>query len=382
MSHTIKKNGYFISSALLIMLFSTACGERSKNDAHTLSARIYPVRELTKQTAMLESVFPVTLRGEEDAEIKPRVNGYIDKVYIEEGAVVKKGQALFSINSPTSEHDLASAKAAVESANANLNTARLNVERIRPLAQKNIVSGVQLQTYENAYTAAQAAYSEAQVALKAAQATSGWTTVTSPIDGIAGSIPYRSGNMVTNATTLTTISKTHTTYAYFSLNEKALSSLFGTLEGETQAEKINNIPEATLLLADGSIYPEKGKITAISGIVNSQTGAVSLRATFPNKHGTLRSGASGRISIPRELDDVFVIPQKATFTQQDKVVLYKVVKDSANENDSTVQTIISVLPLPDGKHYAVTSGLSEGDRIVVDGIATLGNARKIKTAQQ
>ncbi|SFS69748.1 membrane fusion protein, multidrug efflux system [Porphyromonadaceae bacterium NLAE-zl-C104] len=379
MSHKIKKNAYFISSALLIMLFSTACGNRSKNDANTLSARVYPVQELTKQTAVLESVFPVTLRGEEDAEIKPRVNGYIDKVYIEEGAVVKKGQALFSINSPTSEHDLASAKAALESANANLNTARLNVERIRPLAEKNIVSGVQLQTYENAYTAAQAAHNEAQVALRAAQATSGWTTVTSPIDGIVGSIPYRSGNMVTSTTTLTTVSKTNTAYAYFSLNEKALSSLLETLEGETQSEKINNIPEATLLLADGSIYPEKGKITAISGIINSQTGSVTLRANFPNKNGSLRSGASGRIAIPRELNDVFVIPQKATFTQQDKVVLYKVVKDSSNENDSTVQTIISVLPLPDGKHYAVTSGLSEGDRIVVDGIATLANARKIKT---
>lgn len=379
MNHTIKKGACFLASALLVMLFITSCGNRSKNDGNALSTQVYPVQELTKQTTVLESVFPVTLKGEEDAEIKPRVNGYIDKVYIEEGAVVKKGQALFSINAPVSEYDLAAAKSALESSNASLNTARLNVERIRPLAEKNIVSGVQLQTYENAYTAAEAAHSEAQVALKAAQATSGWTTVTSPIDGIVGSIPYRSGNMVTNATTLTTISKTHTTYAYFSLNEKALSSLLETLEGETQTEKINNIPEATLLLADGSVYPEKGKITAISGIVNSQTGSVTLRANFPNKHGALRSGASGRIAIPRELNDVFVIPQKATFTQQDKVVLYKVVKDAANENDSTVQTIISVLPLPDGKNYAVTSGLSTGDRIVVDGVATLANARKIKT---
>ncbi|WP_294079425.1 efflux RND transporter periplasmic adaptor subunit [Proteiniphilum sp. UBA5384] len=382
MNHTIKNYACFFSAVLLMTLSITACGKKSKNNANALAARVYPVQELTKQTAILESVFPVTLRGEEDAEIKPRVNGYIDKVYIEEGAMVKKGQPLFSINSPMSEQDLASAKSALERANSNLNTARLNVERIRPLAEKNIVSGVQLQTYENAYTAAQAAHEEAQVALRAAQATSGWTTVTSPIDGIVGSIPYRSGNMVTNATTLTTISKTQTTYAYFSLNERALASLLETLEGNTQTEKINNIPEVSLLLANGTTYPEKGKITAISGIVNSQTGAISLRANFPNKNGILRSGASARIAIPRELNDVFVIPQKATFTQQDKVVLYKVVKDVANENDSTVQTMISVLPLPDGKHYAVTSGLSEGDRIVVDGIATLGNARKIKTEQQ
>lgn len=379
MNHTIKNYACFFSAALLVILFTTACGNKSKNNANALSARVYPVQEMTKQTAVLESVFPVILRGEEDAEIKPRVSGYVDKVYIEEGAVVKKGQPLFSINSPTSEQDLASAKSALESANAALGTARLNVERIRPLAEKNIVSGVQLQTYENAYTAAQAAHEAARIALRTAQATSGWTTVTSPIDGIAGSIPYRSGNMVTNASTLTTISKTQTTYAYFSLNERALASLLETIEGDTQAEKIHHLPEVSLLLANGTTYPEKGKITAISGIVNSQTGAISLRANFPNKGGMLRSGASGRIAIPRELNDVFVIPQKATFTQQDKVVLYKVVKDAANENDSTVQTIITVLPLPDGKHYAVTSGLSEGERIVVDGIATLGNARKIKT---
>lgn len=382
MNHKIKKSSFFLSSTLLVMLFSTACGNRSKNDNNALPTRVYPVQELQKQTAVLESVFPVTLKGEEDAEIKPRVSGYVDKVYIEEGAVVKKGQPLFSINSPTSEQDLASAKSALESANAALGTARLNVERIRPLAEKNIVSGVQLQTYENAYTAAQAAHEAARIALRTAQATSGWTTVTSPIDGIVGSIPYRSGNMVTNASTLTTISKTQTTYAYFSLNERALASLLETIEGDTQAEKINHLPEVSLLLANGTTYPEKGKITAISGIVNSQTGAISLRANFPNKGGMLRSGASGRIAIPRELNDVFVIPQKATFTQQDKVVLYKVVKDAANESDSTVQTIITVLPLPDGKHYAVTSGLSEGERIVLDGIATLGNARKIKTEQQ
>lgn len=378
----ISKKISYLFSLVLLMLAMSACGKNSKQVGNTpASTRVYPVQELTKQTAVLESVFPVTLRGEEDAEIKPRVNGYIDKVYIDEGAVVKKGQALFSINSPSSEQDLASAKAALETAVAGLNTAALDVERVRPLAERNIVSEVQLQTYENAFATAEARKREAEVALRAAQATTGWTTVTSPIDGIVGSIPYRNGNMVTSTTTLTTISQTNTIYAYFSLNEKTLADLLETLEGETQAEKIKNIPEVTLLLANGSIYPQKGKIAAISGAVNSQTGSVSLRADFPNKNNLLRSGASGRVSIPSELHDIFVIPQKATFTRQDKVVVYKVVKDVFNENDSTVQTIISVQALSDGKNYAVTGGLNEGDRIVSDGVATLGNARIIKTEE-
>jgi RND family efflux transporter, MFP subunit len=381
MNHIRKKVVY---PTLITLLLVSACGKQSSHQTGSgpVSDRVYPVKEVKKETAVLESVFPVTLRGEEDAEIKPRVSGYIDKVYINEGAVVVKGQALFSINSPTSEQDLASAKAALESANAGLNTARLDVERIHPLAEKKIVSEVQLQTYKNVLLTAEAKKKEAEVALRAVQATTGWTTVTSPIDGVVGSIPYRSGNMVTSTTTLTTVAKTNTIYAYFSLNEKALSALFESLEGGTQAEKIKSIPEVTLRLADGSVYPEKGIISAISGVVHLQTGSVTLRASFPNEQGLLRSGASGRLSIPQELHDVFIVPQKATFTQQDKIVLYKVVKDSANENDSTIQTMVSVEALPDGKRYAVTAGLQEGDRVVVDGIATLGNARKIKTEQQ
>lgn len=370
---------YFVYSAFILLIFVSACRKKSNQTGNAANERVYPVKEVKKETAILESVFPVTIRGEEDAEIKPRVSGYIDKVYVDEGTVVKKGQALFSVNSPTSEQDLASAKATLESANANLNTAKLNVERVRPLAEKNIVSEVQLQTYENAYKTAEAVKREAEVTLRAAQATTGWTTVTSPIDGVVGSIPYRSGNMVTSATTLTTISKTGVVYAYFSLNEKTLAALLESLKGETQAEKIKNIPEVTLTLPDGSVYSEKGKISAISGVVNSQTGSVSLRASFPNKNGLLKSGGSARISIPSELHDVFVIPQKATFTQQDKVVIYKTVKDAANQNDSTVQAIISVRALPDGQRYAVTSGISEGDRIVLDGVATLRNTVKIKT---
>lgn len=353
----------------LLALFS--CTQRQGQHQQS-TGREYPVMIVQRQDAELQSVYPVILRGKEDAEIKPRVNGYIDKVYIDEGTIVKKGQALFSINSPMSEHDLASAKAALETAESRLNTARLDVERIRPLAEKDIVSNVQLETYVNAYKAAQASKKEAEVALRAAQATSSWTTVTSPINGVVGSIPFRNGNMVTSATTLTTVSNTETVYAYFSLNEKAFADLLSKLQGNTVAEKINHIPPVSLTLADGTLYSEKGLVSTISGIINTGTGSVNLRAAFPNPEGTLRSGASGRVAIPRKVENVFVIPQKSTFAMQDKIVLYKVV------NDSTVQSIIQVEPLPDGKNFAVTGGLDEGDIIVTDGIATLRSGQKIQ----
>ena len=148
--------------------------------------------------------------------------------------------------------------------------------------------------------------------------------------------------------------------------------LFNNLDGKTQAEKIKNLPEVTLTLADGTVYPEKGTIETVSGVVDVTTGSANFRAKFPNNQGILRSGTSGTISVPKTMDSVFVIPQKATFSQQDKTLVYKV------QGDSVVQNIISVIPTPDGQNYVVTNGLNDGERIVTDGLATLSNRQKIK----
>lgn len=132
------------------------------------------------------------------------------------------------------------------------------------------------------------------------------------------------------------------------------------------------MPPVTLTLADGSVYPEKGKIETISGVVNVTTGSANFRAEFPNKLGILRSGTSGKVSIPRTMPDVFIIPQKTTFALQDKILVYKV------QGDSVVQTVISAISTPDGKSYAVTSGLQEGDKIAADGIVLLKHGIKIQ----
>lgn len=364
------KIGLFYYSACLLLLI-TACGKKSadQKDAITQS---YPELTLTTQTATLNRTYPVTLRGQEDVDIKPRVDGFIDAVYIDEGAVVKKGQVLFKINSPSSEQMYLSAKAALNSAQAQLNTSRLDVERIRPLAEKGILSKVQLQMYENAYQSAVAALEQAKATLANAEATKSWATVTSPVDGIVGTIPYRLGSLVNSASILTTVANTSNIYAYFSMNEKMLMDFLNSLEGETQAEKIKNAPELTLRLADGSVYAEKGKLETISGVVNVTTGSANFRAVFPNRQGFLKSGTSGRIDLPILLEDVFVIPQAATFAQQDKTLAFKV------QGDSVVQRVISVITLDDGKNYAVTEGLATGDVIVESGVATLFHGKKIK----
>lgn len=355
----------------VIALLALAACSKKAGPSTEVTPQTYQTMVITKQQATLETVYPATIKGSEDVEIKPRVDGYIEAIFVDEGSIVKKGQALFKISSPQSEQSFSSAQASVLSAQAQLNTAKVNVDRIRPLAEKGIVSQTQLLTYENSYQTAEATVKQAEATLRNATATIGWTTVTSPVDGVVGVITYRVGSLANSSSVLTTVASTDNVFAYFSLNENSLRSFLDKTQGKTQDEKIKNLPGVTLKLSDETIYPEKGKIETISGVVNVSTGTANFRAEFPNKERHLRSGNSGKIIIPEIIGEAFIIPQKSTLTQQDKVLVYKV------EGDSVVQTLITVRDMPDGKNYVVTGGLNEGDRIVSEGIATLNNGKKI-----
>lgn len=363
------KPGKIVFGAFALVLFMTSCGNKQGSAEQ---APAYPTMQMQEKTTELLSVYPATIRGREDVEIRPRIDGFIESIHVDEGTVVKKGQLLFKINSPQSEQDLTSAQAALTSAQAQVNTAKVNVNRIRPLTEKGIMGKVQLETVEDAYQSAMATLAQAEATLKNAQATMGWTNVISPVGGVVGPISYRLGSLVNSANVLTVVANTSNVYAYFSLNEKELTTFLNNLEGNTQAEKIKNAREVTLTLADGSIYLHKGRIETITGTVNITTGSANFRVEFPNNEGLLRSGTSGKVAIPRTLENIFVVPQKATFAQQDKVLIFAV------QGDSVVQKVISVIPTPDGKSYAVTKGLDSGERVVTDGIATLYNGKKVR----
>ncbi len=345
----------FIGGFALLICF-TSCSKKQKTAA--VDNKTYPVITLATQDVKLESVYPAVLKGEEDVDIKPRIDGFIEAVYVDEGSIVKKGQPLFKINSPASVQS-------VQAAQANYNNAKVDVDRMRPLAEKGIISKVKLASYENVLASAKASLDQAKASLS-------WTTVTSPVNGIVGVLSYRIGSLVNNTTVLTTVSNNGNVVAYFSLNEKDLYDFLKNAKGNSQAEKIKNMPAVKLLLADGKEYTEQGKILTISGVVDATSGAVNFRAIFPNKQGLLRSGTSCKIVIPNVMKNVFVIPQKATYNQQDKVLVYKL------QSDSVVQKTITVKSTPDGQSYAVTDGLSAGDKIVTEGIATLKNGKKIK----
>lgn len=324
--------------------------------------RAYPVATVELGNVVLQAAYPAVLKGQEDVEIKPRVDGFIEAIYVDEGSAVHKGQPLFKVSSPSSIQ-------ALENARAAYNTAKIDVDRMRPLAEKGIISKVKITTYEYALQSAKASLDQAKALL-------GWTTVTSPVNGVVGTISYRLGSLVSNADILTTVANTASVVANFSINEKELYEFLRTWKGNSQAEKIESMPPVKLLLPDGSLYEESGRIQTISGIVDATSGAVNFRASFPNRKGLLRSGTSGTVVVPNTLKQVIAIPQRATFSLQDKILVYKV------QGDSVVQKVVTVRPTPDGKSYAVTSGLTAGDKIVTDGVATLQNGQKIKVQQQ
>lgn len=354
---------------ILPTLLLISCGNK---EAKTEQLPEVTTMAVKTNSTELESVYPVEIYGQEDIEIRPRIDGFIKEINVTEGSVVKKGQSLFRIDSPQSEQSLRTAEAAVVSAEASCATAKLNVDRIQPLAEQGIVSKVQYDTYKNTYESALASLNQAKAQRDNARATMQWTYVQSPVNGVVGSIPFRLGSLVNNSNILTTVSNTGKVYVYFSMNETESLNFLNTLEGKTQSEKLKNSPDVTLTLKDGTTYAEKGRIESLTGQMNISTGSAQFRATFPNPMGQLRSGTSGRISIPRKMDNVIVIPQNATFQLQNKILTFKV------QGDSLIQTHIEVLSTPNGKDYVVTEGLHVGDIIVTKGLTSLKNKQKVK----
>jgi membrane fusion protein (multidrug efflux system) len=342
------------------------------------AAQPYPVFKLTVHNTTLQSQYPATLQGEQNIEIRPKIDGYIDHIYIDEGATVKKGQLLFKINAPQYEQDVKNALAAVNSAEADVNTARLQVEKTKPLVDKQIISEYELKSAEDALKVKEAALLQAKTTLANARTNLSYTMVTSPVDGVAGTIPYRLGSLVssTTASPLTMISNISKVYAYFSMNEKQLLDFSRQYKGNTVEAKLKQLPQVSLILSDGTGYPEKGRVETVSGQVNAETGAASFRATFPNPVGLLRSGESATVVIPTPLKDALLIPQQSTYELQGKRFVYMV-------NDGKVKSAeISVMADAAGQYFVVTGGLKAGDVVVYEAASPIADRTAIKPQMQ
>ncbi|NII27650.1 efflux RND transporter periplasmic adaptor subunit [Pseudoflavitalea sp. X16] len=311
--------------------------------------------------------YSATLEGKVNVEIRPQVEGYLEKIYVDEGAYVKAGQPLFKINDRVYSEELNGAQSNLVAAQANVQKAQVEIDRLLPLVENKVISEVQLKTARAAYDAAAAAAEQARAQVGNAKINVGYTYITAPVSGYIGRIPYKTGSLVGKNETqpLTLLSDIKEVYAYFSLSESDFIAFKQQFEGNTIEEKIKKVPSVELLLADNSVYDQKGKISSIEGQFDKTTGTISFRATFPNAGGMLRTGNTGKVRIPQLFTQAVVVPQEATFEIQDKVFVFAV--GDSNKVASRPITISGKT----NAWYFVESGLKPGDKIVFQGTGTL-----------
>lgn len=346
----------------------------------------FPVVQAETRDVTTFTDYPTTIEGRNNNEVRAKISGYITKVYVDEGQYVKRGHALFHLETNTlnqqanaARSGINAANSAVEAAKANVETAQIEVNKLLPLVEKNIISEVQLETARAQLQSAQsqlkqaeAGYSQAQANLNTVNANINYATVRSPIGGVVGALPMREGSLVgpTDMTPLTVISDVSELFAYFSMNEIQYLDFLENTEGKNLEEKLKHLPEVSLIMANGKPYSNKGQIETVTGQIDARTGTIQFRASFPNQSGLLTTGNSGTIEIPMLHPDVLVIPESSTFEQQGYTYVYKV------QDGKAVASVISISDKAQNLAI-VENGLSQGEQIVATGISKLRNGTPI-----
>lgn len=355
----MKKKIYFLSS-LLLTISLLSCNNKQEEKKETPPAP-YKVVQVSKDNTTLLAEYPTKLEGITDIDIRAKVDGYIEKIYVDEGQEVKKGQLLFKLETQTATQEAGAAKAKVDAA-------QVEVNRLMPLVERKIISDVQLASAKANLASVKSTYQSIIARIN-------YATIKSPVNGIVGTLPLRIGSYVSSQTAepLTRISDISKVYAYFSINEKEQLDIMMNAEGKSFQDKIGKMPAVNLVLSNGSAYEESGKIETFSGQANSQTGSFNVRASFPNPNRLLRSGGSGTIQIPTNLKDVILIPQNATVELQDKRIALIV------DNENKVKFVpIEVRAVPGGKYFVVDKGLNPNDKFLVEGVGIVTEGTQIK----
>ena len=325
----------------------------------------YQVMDITISDKELQTTYSAAIRGRQDIDIYPQVSGTLTRLCVEEGQAVRKGQILFIIDQVPYIAALRTAEANVEAAKAGVATSQLTYDSKRELYAQKVVSEFDLKTSHNSLLSAKAQLAQAEAQRINAANNLSYTEVKSPADGVVGTLPYRVGTLVSSGMPkpLTTVSDNSDMYVYFSMTENQMLEL--TRRYGSKDKALAEMPAVSLQLNDRSTYPQEGKIETISGVIDTSTGTVSLRAVFPNKDGLLTSGGSGNVIVPLKKEDCIVIPQVATYELQDKVFVYKVVDGKAQSAP------VQVTRVNGGQEYIVENGLQVGDVIVVEGVGLL-----------
>ena len=368
----MKMKNVIITSFILALVLSS-CADKSQAPA-AAPAPLLPVLAITSENTTTDAEYPASIQGTVDVEIRPQVSGNLDRVLVDEGAYVSKGQSLFKINERPFREQLNNALASLHAAEAALINAQLEVDKLTPLVQNKVVSDYQLKTAKASQKIAAANIEQAKAMVASAKINLGYTNVTAPVSGYIGRLPKKQGSLVsaTDIEPLTTLSDVHEVYAYFSLGETDFINFKAQYAGSSIGDKIKKLPPVSLILADDNAYPQTGKIDMVDGQFDKNTGAITLRATFPNANGTLRSGNTGRIRLGLQHDDAILVPQSATIEMQDKVFVFTVGKE--NKVTKMPITVIG----KSGTNYLIKDGVKTGDQIVLSGIDKLQEGQVIQ----
>lgn len=332
----------------------------------------YQVMTISTTDKELQTIYSAAIRGRQDIDIYPQVSGTLTKLCVEEGQTVRRGQVLFIIDQVPYLAALRTAEANVEAARAGVATSQLTYDSKKELYAQKVISEFDLKTSYNSLLTAKAQLAQAEAQQVNAANNLSYTEVKSPADGMVGTLPYRVGTLVSASLPkpLTTVSDNSNMYVYFSMTENQLLDL--TRRYGSKDKALAEMDSIELQLNDRSVYPQEGKIETISGVIDTSTGTVSLRAVFPNKEGLLTSGGSGNVIIPVRKENCIIVPQSATYEVQDKVYVYKVV-------DGKAQSVpVQVTRVNGGQEYIVESGLKVGDTIVAEGVGLLREGTSVQ----
>ena len=356
-------------AVFLAFLLFMSCSEK-KQQRH--DAAQYQTMVVSRKDMTLQRQFSARMTGRQIVEVRPQVSGCITRICINEGEAVKKGQVLFVIDQVPYTAALEVAVAARKSAEARLATARMNYKNETQLKEGRVVSDVSVETMRNALLEAEASLAQAKAQEVNARNNLNYTEVKSPVSGVASMIPWHVGSLVSSniSEPLVTVADDSEMYVYFSISENQalnLISQYGSIE-----QFISKAPAVSLRLNNGQNYDQQGTISAVSGTIDDKTGAVTLRATFPNKGGLLHNGGSATIVVPTQHKDCVVIPQEATYELQNRMFVYRVV------DGKTKATAVTLFPQNNGKEYIVEEGLNAGDTIIAEGAGLLREGVEIR----